>query len=93
VETMARLAKHKNIIGVKDATANLMRPSRERLACGPDWLLISGEDGTAMGPWRVGLHLGDGQCRTAALRGVPGGLRGGRFRQSACVSGPADAVA
>src|SRR6204780_2954966 len=49
VETMARLAKHKNIIGVKDATADLMRPSRERLACGPDWLLISGEDGTALG--------------------------------------------
>jgi 4-hydroxy-tetrahydrodipicolinate synthase len=49
VDTMARLSKHKNIIGVKDATANLMRPSRERLACGPDWLLISGEDGTALG--------------------------------------------
>ena len=49
VDTMARLARHKNIIGVKDATANLMRPSRERLACGPDWLLISGEDGTALG--------------------------------------------
>jgi 4-hydroxy-tetrahydrodipicolinate synthase len=49
VETMARLSRHKNIIGVKDATANLMRPSRERLACGPDWLLISGEDGTALG--------------------------------------------
>jgi 4-hydroxy-tetrahydrodipicolinate synthase len=49
VETIARLSKHKNIIGVKDATANLMRPSRERLACGPDWLLISGEDGTALG--------------------------------------------
>src|ERR1700749_215607 len=49
VETMARLAKHRNIIGVKDATATLMRPSRERLACGLDWLLISGEDGTAMG--------------------------------------------
>jgi len=49
VDTMARLARHKNIIGVKDATANLMRPSRERLACGPYWLLISGEDGTALG--------------------------------------------
>src|SRR5579863_8450071 len=49
VETMARLSKHKNIIGVKDATANLMRPSRERLACGKNWLLISGEDGTALG--------------------------------------------
>jgi 4-hydroxy-tetrahydrodipicolinate synthase len=49
VETMARLAKHRNIIGVKDATANLMRPSRERIAIGKDWLLISGEDGTALG--------------------------------------------
>jgi 4-hydroxy-tetrahydrodipicolinate synthase len=49
VDTMTRLSKHNNIIGVKDATANLMRPSRERLACGPDWLLISGEDGTALG--------------------------------------------
>src|SRR4051812_6344562 len=49
VETMARLARHKNIIGVKDATADLNRPSRERLACGKDWLLISGEDGTALG--------------------------------------------
>jgi 4-hydroxy-tetrahydrodipicolinate synthase len=49
VETMARLARHKNIIGVKDATANLMRPSRERIAIGKDWLLISGEDGTALG--------------------------------------------
>jgi 4-hydroxy-tetrahydrodipicolinate synthase len=57
VETMARLAGHKNIIGVKDATANLMRPSRERLACGPDWLLISGEDGTAMG---YNAHGGSG---------------------------------
>jgi 4-hydroxy-tetrahydrodipicolinate synthase len=57
VETMARLAKHPNIIGVKDATADLMRPSRERLACGPNWLLISGEDGTALG---YNAHGGSG---------------------------------
>jgi len=57
VETMARLSRHKNIIGVKDATADLMRPSRERLACGRDWLLISGEDGTALG---YNAHGGQG---------------------------------
>jgi 4-hydroxy-tetrahydrodipicolinate synthase len=57
VETMARLSRHRNIIGVKDATANLMRPSRERLACGKDWLLISGEDGTALG---YNAHGGSG---------------------------------
>ena len=57
VETMVRLAKHKNIIGVKDATANLMRPSLERLACGKDWLMVSGEDGTALG---YNAHGGQG---------------------------------
>jgi 4-hydroxy-tetrahydrodipicolinate synthase len=57
VDTMARLSKHKNIIGVKDASANLMRPSRERLVCGKDWLLISGEDGTALG---YNAHGGSG---------------------------------
>jgi 4-hydroxy-tetrahydrodipicolinate synthase len=48
VETMARLAKHKNIIGVKDATANLTRPLHTRRACGADFCQLSGEDHTAM---------------------------------------------
>jgi 4-hydroxy-tetrahydrodipicolinate synthase len=56
VETMARLSRIANIIGVKDATANLMRPSRERLACAKGWRLISGEDGTALGYMAHGGH-------------------------------------
>ena len=48
VETMARLAKHKNIIGVKDATANLARPLHTRRACGEDFCQLSGEDHTAI---------------------------------------------
>lgn len=56
VETMARLAKVANIIGVKDATANLMRPTRERAACGRHWRLLSGEDGTALGYMAHGGH-------------------------------------
>ena len=56
VETMGRLAKLANVIGVKDATANLMRPTRERAACGTDWRLISGEDGTALGYMAHGGH-------------------------------------
>jgi 4-hydroxy-tetrahydrodipicolinate synthase len=48
VETMGRLSKIANIIGVKDATANLARPLRERAVCGPDWVQLSGEDGTAL---------------------------------------------
>ncbi|MDX1484254.1 MAG: 4-hydroxy-tetrahydrodipicolinate synthase [Alphaproteobacteria bacterium] len=46
VETMAELARHDNIVGVKDATADLVRPLKTRLACGPDFCLLSGEDAT-----------------------------------------------
>jgi len=56
VETMARLSKIANIIGVKDATANLARPSRERLACGSNWRMVSGEDITALGYMAHGGH-------------------------------------
>jgi 4-hydroxy-tetrahydrodipicolinate synthase len=48
VETMGRLAKVANIAGVKDATNNLARPVRERNLCGPGWVMLSGEDGTAV---------------------------------------------
>ena len=48
VETMARLAQHPNIVGVKDATANLTRPLHTRAACGPDFCQLSGEDHTAL---------------------------------------------
>lgn len=47
VETMARLAKLPGIVGVKDATADLLRPSRTRAAIGEDFCQLSGEDGTA----------------------------------------------
>lgn len=55
-ETTARLARIANIIGIKDATANLMRPTRQRAGCGKDWRLISGEDGTALGYMAHGGH-------------------------------------
>jgi 4-hydroxy-tetrahydrodipicolinate synthase len=48
VETMARLAKHKNIVGVKDATANLQRPLHQLRACGSEFCQLSGEDHTAL---------------------------------------------
>jgi 4-hydroxy-tetrahydrodipicolinate synthase len=50
VETLARLAKdHDNIIGTKDASADLTRPSRQREASGEAFIQLSGEDGTALG--------------------------------------------
>ena len=48
VETMARLAKHRNIVGVKDATANLARPLHTKRSCGDDFCQLSGEDHTAI---------------------------------------------
>ncbi|WMS43424.1 4-hydroxy-tetrahydrodipicolinate synthase [Acuticoccus sp. MNP-M23] len=49
VETMAALADaHPNIVGVKDATANLARVSRQRAACGEKFVQLSGEDATAL---------------------------------------------
>ena len=55
-ETMGRLARHKNIIGVKDATANLVRPYHTRRACGPDFVQYSGEDHTALAFLAAGGH-------------------------------------
>ncbi|MGX1306242.1 4-hydroxy-tetrahydrodipicolinate synthase [Amorphus suaedae] len=49
-ETMARLYKDcRNIVGVKDATANMAKASLQRAACGPDFIQLSGEDATALG--------------------------------------------
>ena len=48
VETMARLARHPNIVGVKDATANLARPLYTRRACGAEFCQLTGEDSTAI---------------------------------------------
>ncbi len=48
VETMARLAKHPNIVGVKDSTASLIRPLHTRRACGEDFCQLSGEDHTVL---------------------------------------------
>lgn len=48
VATMARLAKLPNIVGVKDATADLARPGRLLQEVGPDFIQLSGEDATAL---------------------------------------------
>jgi 4-hydroxy-tetrahydrodipicolinate synthase len=56
VETMARLAQHKFIAGVKDATANLTRPLHTTRACGPDFIQLSGEDHTVLAFMASGGH-------------------------------------
>jgi 4-hydroxy-tetrahydrodipicolinate synthase len=56
VETMARLAQHPNIVGVKDATANLTRPLHTRRACGEAFCQLSGEDHTVLPFLAAGGH-------------------------------------
>jgi 4-hydroxy-tetrahydrodipicolinate synthase len=48
VETMKRLYELDNIVGVKDATANIARVSLQRQHLGPDFIQLSGEDATAL---------------------------------------------
>ena len=48
VDTMARLFELKNIVGVKDATADLERVEQQRKKMGPEFIQLSGEDGTAL---------------------------------------------
>ena len=62
-ETMARLAKLERIVGVKDATADLSRVSIQRHLMGPDFIQLSGEDGTALG---FNAHGGVGCISVAA---------------------------
>ncbi len=80
VATMARCYELKNIVGVKDATANLARPSQTRAALGPDFCQLSGEDATALG---FMAHGGSG-CISVASNVAP---RLCAEFQNACLAG------
>jgi 4-hydroxy-tetrahydrodipicolinate synthase len=56
VDTMKRLYELKNIAGVKDATANMVRVSQQRAAMGEGFNQLSGEDATALGFMAHGGH-------------------------------------
>jgi 4-hydroxy-tetrahydrodipicolinate synthase len=80
VSTMARCYELKNIVGVKDATANLARPSQTRAALGPEFCQLSGEDATALG---FMAHGGSG-CISVASNVAP---RLCAEFQNACLAG------
>jgi 4-hydroxy-tetrahydrodipicolinate synthase len=56
-ETMAKLSKHPLVVGVKEATADMIRAARVRELCGPDFALLSGDDFTVLPLMALG---GDG---------------------------------
>ena len=49
VATMGELAKLPRVVGVKDATGDVVRVSQTRRACGTDFCQLSGEDASALG--------------------------------------------
>lgn len=56
VATMTRLSALPNIVGVKDATANVARVSQQRAAMGDKFIQLSGEDATVLGFMAHGGH-------------------------------------
>lgn len=54
VETMARLAKLRNVVAVKDASGNVARVTAQRLACGEGFVQLSGNDDMALGFMAMG---------------------------------------
>ena len=66
--TMGQLAKLPRIIGVKDATGDIVRVSQQRETCGKDFLQLSGEDASALG---FNAHGGRG-CISVTANVAPG---------------------
>ena len=56
-ETVGRLAKIKNIIGIKEATGNLSRVSQIQERVNEDFILVSGDDATSLDFMHLGGHL------------------------------------
>lgn len=80
VETMTRLFALPNVVGVKDATADPARVSRQRAAMGPEFNQLSGEDATALG---FNAHGGEG-CISVTANVAPAHCS--QF-QTACLEG------
>jgi 4-hydroxy-tetrahydrodipicolinate synthase len=80
VETMARLAELPNVVAVKDATGNLARVSAQRLACGEDFIQLSGNDDMALGF----MAMGGSGCVSVTANVAP---RLCTNFQNACISG------
>jgi 4-hydroxy-tetrahydrodipicolinate synthase len=56
IDTMKRLYELPNVVGVKDATGDVGRVSKQRHAMGADFIQLSGEDMTALAAMVAGGH-------------------------------------
>ena len=89
--TLARLSKLPNIVGIKDATGDMARASIQKITCGEDWVMLSGDDPSALGYIAHGGHgcisvtanVAPAQCAAfydACLAGDLDAARSGQFR-------------
>ncbi len=67
-ETMARLAELPNIVGVKDATGDIVRPLVTREMCGEDFCQLTGEDANTL----AFLAHGGAGCISVTANVAPG---------------------
>ena len=80
VATMKRLRALPRIAGVKDATADMQRASQQRAALGSDFVLLTGDDASALGFMAHGGH----GCISVASNIAP---RACAQFQEACMAG------
>jgi 4-hydroxy-tetrahydrodipicolinate synthase len=92
-DTLARLSKLPNIVGIKDATGDLPRASLQRLMCGEDWVMLSGDDPSALGYMAHGGHgcisvtanVAPEQCAAFYNAVMAGDWAGGLYHQDRLV--------
>ena len=97
-DTVARLAEIPNIIGLKDATADISRPARLRRQVGAEFRLLSGDDATALGFLAQGgngcisvtSNIAPGLCRSMFLAHRQGQIA--HAQRLACLTGQLTAV-
>ena len=87
-ETVARLAAHPRIIGIKEATGDVARGEAVRRLCPEEFLLLSGDDPTAVALMRIGAR----GVISVTANVVPGAMHAvctaalaGRFDQAAAL--------
>lgn len=89
-ETVARLAAHTRIIGIKEATGDVARGKAIRRLCPEDFLLLSGDDPTAVALMRIGARgviSVTANVVPRAMHEVCTAALAGRFDQAAALDG------
>jgi 4-hydroxy-tetrahydrodipicolinate synthase len=94
-ETVGRLASHPKIVGIKDATADIGRVAVLNELCGPDFILLSGDDATSRAFMLAG---GDGVISVTGnvvpdrMRALCDAARAGRREQAEVIDAALEAL-